>query len=56
MGNFENKPNNELIRLLKEMEITHENIKARMLKDFGNMLHVERDYKKVQEILAKRLK
>lgn len=56
MGNFDNKPNDELMRLLKEMEITHENIKARMLKDYDNMLRVERDYKKVKQILGKRLK
>jgi hypothetical protein len=55
MSSFENKSNNELMELLKEMEITHENIKRKMLKHFANLEKVERDHKKVQDILKKRL-
>jgi hypothetical protein len=53
--NLEDKSNNDLILLLKEIEETHKNIKTRMLKDFDNLERAEKDYIKVQGILKRRL-
>lgn len=52
---LENKSNNELILLLKEVEETHKNIKAKMLKDFDNLERAEKDYQKIQNIINRRL-
>lgn len=55
MSKYDNKSNDGLISLLKDMEETHETIKRRMLNDFTNLEIVERDYAKVKKILKSRL-
>ena len=54
MGKFDDLSNDELAKLIKEMEITHTNIRVKMLKDFDNLEIVEREYEKVKNILNKR--
>lgn len=56
MSKFEDKSNNELYTLLKEMEVTHKKIKEDILKGVERLELVEKDFDEVREVLKKRIK
>jgi len=48
--------NNEILFKLKQLEADHEALKLKMLKDFDNLVEIEKQYDKANKILLKRLK
>ena len=52
---YEEKSNNELLQLINNLQIEHEAIKARMLKDYDELIKVEQTFVKVNNILKNRL-
>jgi hypothetical protein len=56
MNKFESKNNNEILFEMKKMEIEHESIKQKMLKDHDRLIEVEKDFIEANIILMSRLK
>jgi regulator of sirC expression with transglutaminase-like and TPR domain len=56
MSKFEDKSNNQLLLELKSMQAKHEAIKQRMLKDYDELMAVEKEYAEANRIIARRLK
>jgi hypothetical protein len=54
--NFNDKTNNELLLAIKQMEIEHEMLKQKMLKDWDNLLEIETNVKLMAYEINKRLK
>jgi hypothetical protein len=55
-GNLEEKSNNEILFLLKQLEADYDAVKLKMLKDYDKMEEIERTYEKANKLLLKRLK
>jgi hypothetical protein len=56
MDDLENKTNNEILFVIKQLEADHESLKLRMLKDFDKMVEIEKQFDKANKIILKRLK
>lgn len=56
MDIFDKKTNNELFLLKKDMEIEHESIKLRMLRDYDKLVELEKQYELINNIINQRLK
>lgn len=54
--NLEEKSNNEILFMLKQLEADYEAVKLKMLKDYDRMEEIERTYDKASKLLLKRLK
>jgi hypothetical protein len=52
---LENKPNSELMILLKELEAAHEATKTKIFKELDELDILERKYQKIKNILNQRL-
>ena len=56
MKKFEDKTNNEIVLELKQLELDHESLKMKMLKDYDMLMGIEKDYVEGNRLLNKRLK
>lgn len=56
MNDLENKSNNEILFLIKQLEADHEAIKLKMLKDYDKMVEIEKTFDNANKLLVKRLK
>jgi len=56
MKKFEELTNNEILLEIKQMQIDHENIKLKMLKDYEELESIEKAFNVANEELIKRLK
>lgn len=54
--NLEEKSNNEILFEIKKMEVEHEALKLKMLKDYDKLVEIELLFDKANKILVKRLK
>jgi hypothetical protein len=52
---LEELSNNEILFEIKKMEVEHEAIKLKMLKDYDKMLEIEKKFERANQILKKRL-
>ena len=55
MENLEEKSNNELLFYSKQLQADHEALKIKMIKDYDNLVEIEKTYSRVIEIVYKRL-
>lgn len=56
MSDLENKSNNEILFLIKQLEADHEALKLKMLKDYDKMVEIEKTFDNANKLLVKRLK
>jgi len=56
MENLEDKSNNEILFEIKQMEADYESVKLKMLRNFDELLEIERKFDKANKLLSKRLK
>lgn len=56
MSDLENKSNNEILFLIKQLEADHEALKLKMLKDYDKMVEIEKTFDDANKLLVKRLK
>lgn len=56
MEEFKDKSNNDLLMEVKNLQSSHEALKAKMLKDYDEMIAIETRFNRIQELLNKRLK
>jgi hypothetical protein len=56
MNDLENKSNNEILFLIKQLEADHEALKLKMLKDYDKMVEIEKTFDNANKLLVKRLK
>lgn len=54
--NLNDKSNNELLLDIKQLEANHESLKQKMLKEWDELISIEKKFEKINEILLKRLK
>lgn len=56
MDDLEQKSNNEILFEIKKMEVDHEELKLKMLKDYDKLIDIEKRFERANQILTKRLK
>lgn len=54
--NWEDKTNNEIILEIKQMQLDHESLKSKMLKDWDKLVEIENRFNNANKILTERLK
>lgn len=54
--NFDEKSSNELLFEIKQLEADHEALKLKMIKDYDNLVEIEKRFAKINQILLRRLK
>lgn len=53
---LESLTNNEILFKIKQYEADHEALKIKMIKDFDNLIEIEKKFDRANKILVKRLK
>jgi hypothetical protein len=53
---LEDMSNNDILFEIKKLEVEHEAIKLKMLKDYDKMVELEKKFELANQILIKRLK
>jgi hypothetical protein len=53
---LESLSNNEILFKIKQYQADHEALKIKMLKDFDNLVEIEKNFEKANLILLQRLK
>jgi|LakMenEpi03Aug12_release.lakeMendotaPanAssembly.Ray.scaffolds.fasta_scaffold47356_3 hypothetical protein len=53
---LESLSNNEILFKIKQYQADHEALKIKMLKDFDNLVEIEKNFEKANLILVQRLK
>lgn len=53
---LEGLTNNEILFKIKQYEADHEALKIKMIKDFDNLIEIEKKFDRANKILVKRLK
>ncbi len=56
MKEYEDKTNNEILLEIKQMQIDHENLKAKMLRDYDKLLEIEDKFMSANKAISERLK
>ena len=56
MEKLEDKTNNELLLEMKQLEMEHEALKQKMLKDYDSLMDIEELHAKANKIVNSRLK
>lgn len=54
--NLEDLSNNEILFKIKQFQADHEALKLKMLRDFDELIEIEKNFEKANQILVKRLK
>ena len=55
MNNYENKPNNEILINIKQMQIDYEHLKQKILNDYDRLLEMEKEFAKANKVIMSRL-
>jgi hypothetical protein len=55
MSDLNNKTNNELALMKKQLELDHEALKQKMLKDLDKLLEIERTHSEIIKLQTSRL-
>jgi ABC-type lipoprotein release transport system permease subunit len=55
MNNYENKPNNEILINIKQMQIDYEHLKQKILNDYDRLLEMEKEFAKANKVIMNRL-
>lgn len=53
---LESMSNNEILFMIKKMEVEHDAIKTKMVSDYDKLVALEKDFEKATNILQQRLK
>lgn len=56
MEDLDNKTNNEILTIIKQLEADHEALKLKMVTDYEKMLSIEEDYEKANNVVLQRMK
>jgi hypothetical protein len=56
MNKFEDKSNNEILLEMKQLELDHEALKQKMLKDYDKLMEIEESHAEANKVINKRLK
>ncbi len=56
MTDYEGKTNNEILLDIKQMQIDHESLKAKMLRDYDKLIELEEKFKLANKTITDRLK
>ena len=55
MNNYENKPNNEILINIKQMQIDYAHLKQKILNDYNRLLEMEKEFAKANKVIMSRL-
>lgn len=55
MNSYENKPNNEILINIKQMQIDYEHLKQKILNDYDRLLEMEKEFAKANKVIMNRL-
>ena len=56
MEDLKDKSNNELLMEVKQLQADHEALKAKMLKEWDELVSIEERFANINQLLQKRLK
>jgi hypothetical protein len=56
MNDLENKTNNEILLEIKQLELDHNALKNKLVKDYDTLIEIERKFDEANKIILKRLK
>jgi hypothetical protein len=56
MNIYEDKTNNEILLEIKQMQIDHENQKAKILEEYDKLIAIEERFTLANKIITERLK
>lgn len=56
MENLEDKSNNDILFEIKQMEADYEALKLKILKDYDQLMEIEKKFQRANNVLLKRLK
>jgi hypothetical protein len=54
--NFDEMSNNEILFGIKKLQAEHESLKIKMIKDYDNLVELEKEFTRANEIIQRRLK
>jgi hypothetical protein len=55
-NNWDDKTNNEILLEIKQMQLDHEALKSKMLRDWDKLVELENKFKEANNIIVERLK
>jgi hypothetical protein len=55
-NNWDDKTNNEILLEIKQMQLDHEALKNKMLRDWDKLVELEDKFKEANNIIVERLK
>ena len=55
-NDWENKSNNEILLEIKQLQLDHEALKLKIIKEFDKFVEIENQFNEAQEIVKERLK
>lgn len=55
-NNWEDKTNNEILLEIKQMQLDHEALKSKMLRDWDKLVEIETKFKEANDVIVNRLK
>jgi len=55
-NDWENKSNNEILLEIKQIQLDHEALKLKIIKEFDKLVEIENLFNEAQEIVKERLK
>jgi hypothetical protein len=55
-NDWENKSNNEILLEIKQLQLDHEALKLKIIKEFDKLVEIENQFNEAQEIVKERLK
>lgn len=55
-NNWENKSNNEILLEIKQLQLDHEALKLKIVKEYDKLIEIENEFYEAQEIIKERLK
>jgi len=56
MSDYQDKTNNEILLEIKELQYIHEALKAKIIKEYDELIVIENRFKAANEEMTKRLK
>ena len=55
-NDWENKSNNEILLEIKQIQLDHEALKLKIIKEFDKLVEIENLFNEAQEVVKERLK
>ncbi len=53
---WEDKSNNEILLEIKQLQLDHEALKLKIIREFDKLVEIENKFNDAQEVIKKRLK